>query len=133
MINAFNYVTPPATPQSNGLVNGQSYLDNVSAMQVGNGSKVMRVDQSGVWLGAEVFDDAPFSVDMLGNVIATSASFSSYATTTAALLKAGTSQVLSGDFNIGTGAAGSSVKVDGANNRIVINDGTTNRIVIGNI
>jgi len=46
-----------------------------------------------------------------------------------ALLKAGTSQTLSGDFVVGS----SSVKIDGINTRILINDGTTNRIVIGNV
>jgi hypothetical protein len=36
-------------------------------------------------------------------------------------------------MNVGTGAASSSVKIDGANNRIVVHDGTNNRIVIGNV
>jgi len=46
-----------------------------------------------------------------------------------ALLKAGSSQTLSGDILVG----GSNVKIDGANTRILINDGTNNRIVIGNV
>jgi hypothetical protein len=50
---------------------------NLSAIAVGNGSKVFRGDQSGIWLGAEQFTDAPFSVDMEGNVVAKSADFSS--------------------------------------------------------
>jgi hypothetical protein len=45
-------------------------------MAIGKGSKVFRADQSGIWLGAEKFTDAPFSVDMEGNVVATSADFS---------------------------------------------------------
>jgi len=213
-------------------------------MAIGKGSKVFRADQSGIWLGAEQFTDAPFSVDMLGNVVASSADFSGSgytkinifkqtgiptsiavgdlwfdtddgnklyragaigATTIAegqweavqdatiadaqstadskinvfaqdaiptsiavgdiwydtndsnkpyraasvgadaitaeewvlvndlraadALLKAGTAQVLSGDFGVGS----SSVKIDGANGRIVINDGSDDRIVIGNV
>lgn len=44
-----------------------------------------------------------------------------------ALLKAGAAQVLSGDIQVG----GSSVKIDGANSRILINDGTYDRILIG--
>jgi hypothetical protein len=35
--------------------------------------------------------------------------------------------------SIGTGAAGSYVRLDGPNNRIVISDGTNPRIVIGNV
>lgn len=46
-----------------------------------------------------------------------------------ALLKAGSSQALTGDIQVG----GANVKIDGANGRILINDGTNNRIVIGNI
>ena len=35
-------------------------------------------------------------------------------------------------LNVGTGGTGY-VKIDGANNRIIVHDGTTNRIVIGNV
>lgn len=48
-------------------------LMNTATMQIGNGSKVFRADQSGIWLGAEKFVDAPFSVDMEGNLVASSA------------------------------------------------------------
>jgi len=51
---------------------GQQYLDKVQAMQIGSGAKVFRGDESGIWLGAKKFADAPFSVDMLGNVVASS-------------------------------------------------------------
>jgi hypothetical protein len=44
-----------------------------------------------------------------------------------ALLKSGSSQVLSGDFQVGTG----NVVIDGVNKRILINDGTYNRVLIG--
>lgn len=217
---------------------------NTGELGIGQGSKVFRADQSGIWLGAEKFTDAPFSVDMLGNVIASSADFSgsgytkinifkqdgiptavavgdlwfdtndgnklyragsvgadaiavgewelvqdegigdaqdtadskinvfaqaSVPTSLAvgdlwydtddnnkpyraasvgadaiaagewvlvndlraadALLKAGTSQALSGNFNLND----SNVLIDGANSRILINDGSNNRIVIGEI
>ena len=35
--------------------------------------------------------------------------------------------------DVGTASGGAFVRVDGANNRIIVNDGTTNRIVIGNV
>ena len=44
-----------------------------------------------------------------------------------ALLKAGSSQTLSGDIQVG----GANVKIDGANGRILINDGSYDRILIG--
>lgn len=53
---------------------GSQFFRDVQELQVGYGSKVMRVDQQGLWLGAETFAAAPFSVDMDGNVVATSLS-----------------------------------------------------------
>lgn len=62
--------------------NGLTSLDSLNNLQIGLGSKVMRADTSGLWLGASKFADAPFSVDMLGNLIATSASFPNLVTLT---------------------------------------------------
>jgi len=73
---AFNDVKKKDLPEKPQGIGGSQYLDNISAMQVGYGSKVFRGDRSGIWLGASKFTDAPFSVDMEGNVIATSADFS---------------------------------------------------------
>lgn len=209
---------------------GQSDLRRVAAMEVGSGSKSLKVDGSGLWLGAREFASAPFSVDMEGNVTASSANlsgsgytkinifkqnsiptsiavgdlwfdtndnnklyraggagadeikagewelvgtsttvFAQASTPTSlnegdiwfdtgndnrpyraasigadqitageweavddqraadALLKAGTSQNLSGDIDVGTG----NVKIDGGNKRIIINDGSNDRILMG--
>lgn len=51
---------------------------NSGEIAIGNGSVVFRADQSGIWLGASKFADAPFSVDMQGNLIASSATLSQY-------------------------------------------------------
>lgn len=48
------------------------------AIQVGSGEKMLRVDASGMWLGSETFAGAPFSVDMDGNMIASSVTLSGY-------------------------------------------------------
>lgn len=48
---------------------GSDVFRMIKELQVGYGTKVLRVDQTGMWLGAETFAEAPFSVDMLGNVI----------------------------------------------------------------
>ena len=151
-----------------------------SSFKRGYGDAVFGSSELGIWLGAADFVNAPFSVDMNGNLIATSATISGYskvsifkqtsiptsvsvgdlwfdtdddnicyraasvgATTIAAgkweavddqraadaLLKAGSSQTLSGSFLIG----GANMKMDGANNRFVTTDGSNNRIVIGNV
>jgi len=56
---------------------GSQYLTDVRSLQVGYGSKVLRVDDQGIWLGAEDFASAPFSVDMDGNIVATSLTLAS--------------------------------------------------------
>lgn len=57
---------------------GNRQLNKVETLQVGYGSKVLRVDRDGIWLGAEKFADAPFSVDMEGNITATTLNLSGY-------------------------------------------------------
>lgn len=238
LIEAFDDVERKPLSIDDGTVGGRDYLNDVGAMQVGFGSKVLRVDESGIWLGAKKFADAPFSVNMLGDVIASSITLTQYnksfvstiawtatdadtaswaagtitlvdgtvysivlgntgniaattyiyldtaisttvlqTTTTPAnaigankiplaIVEAGAAgttvaiailnskgTILDGSkivtnsldadrikastidvaVDVGTGAASSYVRLDGANNRIVINDGTTNRIVIGNV
>lgn len=64
-----------------GDIHGNSYLSRVAAMQIGEGTKVMRADQSGFWLGAAKWADAPFRVDMQGNATATSITVSGYIVT----------------------------------------------------
>ena len=49
---------------------------NLNTLEAGSGTKVMRADESGLWLGAEKWDDAPFRVDMEGNSWMTSATIS---------------------------------------------------------
>lgn len=44
-------------------------LSKVRQFQIGNGQNVLRFDRQGLWLGAEKFADAPFRVDMQGNVV----------------------------------------------------------------
>ncbi len=100
---------------------GLSMFSNV--FKRGYGDAVFGSDENGIWLGAADFADAPFSVDMDGNVIASSATFGQY------LSKAGSAQVLTGDIQV----KDSKVKIDGANGRIVTNDGSNNRAVMGDV
>ncbi len=64
-------------------------LTRVRSLQVGYGSKVLRIDQDGLWMGAKRFADAPFSVDMNGNMVATSLDLSGYLQTGDALADIG--------------------------------------------
>jgi hypothetical protein len=81
IIDAFNDIESKGLPQASDIA-GQQYLDNVLSMSVGSGSNVLHADQSGLWLGANKFVDAPFSVDMLGALLAKSATFKDEADTT---------------------------------------------------
>lgn len=75
IIKAFDEIPEKAfTPLKD--IYGVQTLDNISSMQIGAGAKSFKADQSGIWLGGNKFVDAPFSVDMDGNVIASSADFS---------------------------------------------------------
>lgn len=80
----------------------QSFSDKLIR---GYGNKVIGQSSQGLWAGAADFEDAPFSVDMEGNVIATSLDLTAY------LTKDGEEQVLGGS--------------------IVINDGTNDIVLIG--
>lgn len=57
---------PTSTDEQQGM-----YRD-VKELQIGYGSEVLRASRQGLWLGAERFEDAPFSVDMQGNITAVS-------------------------------------------------------------
>jgi len=59
-------------PQSENTRFGSDVLRGVKELQVGAGNTVFRADQSGIWLGNAYFADAPFKVDMDGNVTASS-------------------------------------------------------------
>lgn len=120
---------------------GQTVMPNVASIKIGQGDQAFKGDQSGIWLGANKFADAPFSVDMDGNIIATTLNLSAYATVTDlntvsgnlssldgnALKKDSTTQVLAGKIIVGD----NKITIDGVNKRIIINDGTNDRILIG--
>lgn len=83
MAEKFRVVDPyesyEIVPQENAKgVYGKDLLESVQSLQVGFGSKVLRIDRNGIWLGAESFASAPFSVDMEGNMVATSLDLSGY-------------------------------------------------------
>ena len=123
-INPFNDI-PDREIQSTTDFYGQDLLDNVGSIKIGAGSKAFKADESGIWLGANKFADAPFSVDLDGNVIATSIDLSNY------LDKSATNEQVSGTIRLGTGTGAASIILDGANKRIIVNDGTHDRVLIG--
>ena len=71
IINPFTDVPFSELEDANDKRYGSDFFRDVNELQVGMGSSVMRVDQQGLWLGAERFADAPFSVSMTGEIVAT--------------------------------------------------------------
>lgn len=105
-INPFNDIPGVAEPSSIQQIQGNDSLSSVSGLFIGAGGQAIRADPySGFWVGAKSFAEAPFSVDLNGNIVASTLNLSNY------ISKSGTDQYLSGS--------------------IIIRDGTTPVIFIG--
>lgn len=71
IINPFSDIETLPLEEESDTRYGSQFFREVAELQVGYGSQVMRVDRQGLWLGAETFADAPFSVSMTGEIVAT--------------------------------------------------------------
>lgn len=69
-----------ALPQQDSRYGSDVFRD-VKELQVGGGTSVFRANESGIWLGADAFANAPFRVDMAGNVTASSIALTGYVAT----------------------------------------------------
>lgn len=125
MINPFNDVKEVAITSPSSDYFGKQIFDNLTSLKIGDGALAFKADESGIWLGGNKFADAPFSVDMAGNIIAGSLDLTTYVS------KTGSNEQVSGIIRLGTGTGTASILLDGGNKRIVINDGTNDRVVIG--
>lgn len=63
--------TPPTAAEEVRAYASQ-FFNTLEDLAVGVGATAFKVDQSGMWLGGNLFSEAPFRVDMLGNVVANS-------------------------------------------------------------
>lgn len=131
IVDAYNNV--PDVNLNENVTYGKDTL-NVAAMNVGYGDRSFKSDDQGIWLGANFFKDAPFKVTMDGALTAISATITGYASDSdltdlenAALVKASTTQILSGKIIVGD----NKIVIDGVNKRIIINDGTNDRVLLG--
>jgi len=88
IVNPFNDVADVDIGNVN--VQTVSTLSDLLSLQIGRGAKAFKADESGIWLGGNRFADAPFSVDMDGHVIATSADFSGAGYTKISIFKQAT-------------------------------------------
>ncbi|EKE25864.1 MAG: hypothetical protein ACD_5C00016G0013 [uncultured bacterium] len=65
-----DYLPLPAPGQVSSYASQLS--GNFQAIQIGAGAKSYKADRTGIWMGANTFAEAPFSVDMQGNIWANS-------------------------------------------------------------
>jgi hypothetical protein len=70
--NAFDEYSLPSVASEQYTASGApaGNLDQIQTLSVGGGNTVYHVSADGMWLGAASFADAPFSVDMGGNLTA---------------------------------------------------------------
>lgn len=46
----------------------QTGIEDLQRLQVGSSQNTFKVDRQGMWLGSDRFENAPFKVDMNGNI-----------------------------------------------------------------
>lgn len=110
-------------------------ITKLEEFQIGRGSRVFRADSRGLWLGAAKYEDAPFKVDMDGNV--TGITFDA-AEVTGLIVNSGvlnSSEINGGEINgatitgglFRTAATGVRIEIDSENdqNEIRFYDSTT--------
>lgn len=130
---------------------GYQSFEKAKTMQIGFGSKVFRGDRRGIWLGAEEPADAPFWVDMEGNMVATSLDLSNYLQVGEALSDIGagnitgtyiangtitTAKLIAGEIvgftvtggTVRTSSGSTRVEMSGSNNRLDIYASGTRRM-----
>lgn len=139
-INVFTNIEPVPDP----IEYDTSNLDQVDQIEVGVGSETFKVDQSGMWLGATQFADAPFSVDMNGNVIASSLTATGYIEVGGAagdvngnVTKIQGGKISASELDVITAqtgtlyvGSGQEIILDGDNSNIKLNDGSDDRVII---
>jgi hypothetical protein len=76
IVNPFNDIVPPVTTDNVDLKNDYNQWS-----MGGGGANGLKADSQGLWFGSRKFADAPFSVDMLGNVKANSIVLGGYIAT----------------------------------------------------
>jgi len=66
-----------------GMEQGESFAmlrggeGNLQTMKIGAGDKSIKMDKQGFWMGTDFYTDAPFKVDMEGNITITATEDSS--------------------------------------------------------
>jgi hypothetical protein len=113
---------PEIPPYQDAVYKGDTRVRSLRELKIGGGENILKVNTDGLFMGADNFADAPFSVDYDGKLTATTGTFSG--DTDWANVQTGTNE---NALNIGSG----NVVIDGANKRIIINDGTDDRVLIG--
>jgi len=114
-----------------------NFLEQVESLQVGFGSKVLRIDRDGLWLGGEEFATAPFKVDMDGNITAATLDLSGFLSVGEALADVQSDIFDLADIDndlgyivagtlVGVEVRGSLIRTSTSGDRVEIDDSTNN-------
>ena len=104
---------------------GSDIIIGLKELQAGSGDTSFNVNESGIWLGAKKFVDAPFSVDMHGHVIANSISLSGFVPTGGAAADINNNTTLINGGKIVTGSINASSMVVGSLRQVFTSTPTT--------
>ncbi|HCC67778.1 TPA: hypothetical protein DEP90_01015 [Patescibacteria group bacterium] len=99
--NDIKEIFSEATKQGDKLESFNSDTGTFDTLQIGVGDLSFKIDEQGLWLGADKFEDSSFNIDMSGNVYMKASGGTSY------------------------------LLLDSENSKIVVNNGTEDVITIG--
>lgn len=109
--------------------------ENTTSESVKKDSNVVRLLDEQVQ--TEGMKDDTVSTEKIKDLAVTNAKIDNLAVTNAKIDSMSAGKIIASTLivavDVGTGAGSAYVRLDGANNRIVVHDGTVPRIVIGNI
>jgi hypothetical protein len=110
---AINIQPIPVDMEIKNKRNGIAQFNRSNRLRIGSGDNIMMADKQGLWLGAKKFDNAPFRVDMEGNLVGLSLD--------APTITGGT---ISGSSLSGSTITGGTVRTSSGGTRVEMNGGS---------
>jgi len=128
-------VQPPIPPYQDIPYKGGTDIRSLKELKVGGGTDILKVNKEGLFMGADNFTDAPFSVDYDGNITGTSLTIADGSITTAKLADEAVTagKIKTGDITATQIASSTITTTQIKAGTIVTGDIGANTILAGNI
>ena len=123
----------PVSIGNEDIFGGAQYFPNMRTLKVGSGNTSFNSNSAeGIWIGKNIFSGAPFSVDMQGNLTASSATISGTITATSGFIggwQINPTTLTGGGVTLDSAGiiTGGIIRTSASGQRVVM-DGTTNQI-----